>query len=106
MSIFSRLSYIRSARRLSSSTHHITCLLIVASTSLIGITGCGQKGALYLVDTSGQTATVETSSAVLASGSQPQDTAFGNLDDTDYDKTRYLERQQILPAASEDPNDY
>ncbi|WP_435979764.1 LPS translocon maturation chaperone LptM [Psychrobacter sp. DM4] len=105
MSIFSRLSYIRSARRLSSSTHHITCLLIVASTSLIGMTGCGQKGALYLVDNSDQT-TIETSSAVLNSGSQPQDTAFDNLDNSDYDKTRYIEQKQILPDVSDDPNDY
>lgn len=105
MSIFSRLSYIRLARRLSRSTHHITCLLIVASTSLVGMTGCGQKGALYLVDDSDQT-TIETSSAVLNSGSQPQDTAFDNLDDTDYDKTRYLEQKQILPDVSDDPNDY
>lgn len=108
MSILSRLSstnrYLpsRATRRANAL---VNALVITASITALGLAGCGQKGALYLVDTSDQAA-IETSSAVLASGSQPQDTAFDNLDDTDYDKTRYLERKQILPTASDDPNDY
>ncbi len=80
------------------------CTLAFSSALLIGLTACGQKGELYLVDPSSQTVT--SSSEVLESTSNPQDAAFADIDDNDYQKTRYLEQKQILPEASDDPNDY
>lgn len=74
--------------------------LIVLALSL---SACGQKGALYLVDSEQG---VVTSSEALQSGSQPQDAAFSDLGDDEYETTRYLEQQQILPEPSDDPNDY
>ena len=78
--------------------------LALSSALLIGLTACGQKGELYLVDSSSQTVT--SSSEVLESTSNPQDAAFADIDDNDYQKTRYLEQKQILPEPSDDPNDY
>lgn len=69
----------------------------------LGLSGCGQKGPLYLADTDQG---LVTSSEVLESTSQPQDAAFAGVDDTEYERERYLEQQQILPEPSEDPNDY
>jgi len=76
--------------------------LIVGGAVMLGITGCGQKGALYLADTSSQT--VKNSSEVLDSTSNPQDAAFAGIDDDDYEKTRYLD--QVLADVNADPNDY
>lgn len=81
-----------------------TCILIVSSTVLFGLSACGQKGELYLADTSSQTIT--SSSEVLESTSNPQDAAFATIDDDDYQKERYLEQKQVLPGVSDDPNDY
>lgn len=72
--------------------------------AILALTGCGQKGELYLVDPSSQTIT--SSSEVLASTSNPQDAAFAGIDDDDYQRARYLEQKQVLPAVSDDPNDY
>ncbi|MBP2279424.1 putative small lipoprotein YifL [Psychrobacter sp. PL15] len=83
--------------------------LIIGSTVMFGVTGCGQKGALYLADTSSQTVAMSsdnTNSEVLDSTSNPQDAAFAGIDDDDYQKSRYLEQKQVLPDASDDPNDY
>lgn len=77
-----------------------TSLGIVFALSL---SGCGQKGSLYLADTDQGLA---TSSEVLESTSQPQDAAFAGVDDDEYKRTRYLEEQQVLPEPSDDPNDY
>jgi predicted small lipoprotein YifL len=76
--------------------------LIIGGAVMLGITGCGQKGALYLADTSSQTVT--NSSEVLDSTSNPQDAAFAGIDDDDYEKTRYLEK--MLADVKADPNDY
>ncbi len=82
---------------------------IVASVlfaSIIVVTGCGQKGDLYLVDNS--QAVVEQSE-VLASTSQPQDAAFAGIDDDSYEKSRYLREKQVLQDAEDiedDVNDY
>jgi len=69
----------------------------------LGLSGCGQKGPLYLADTEQG---LVTSSEVLESTSQPQDAAFAGVDDDEYERTRYLEEQQVLPEPSDDPNDY
>ena len=82
-------------------------ILIAASVvalSSLGIAGCGQKGDLYLVDASSQTVT--DSSDVLDSTSNPQDAAFAGIDDSDYQKERYLEQKQVLADVTNDPNDY
>ena len=78
--------------------------LMVTSLAVLALTGCGQKNELYLVDPA--TKTVTTSSEALASTSSPQDVAFAGIDDDEYQRTRYLEQQQVFPEVSEDPNDY
>lgn len=81
--------------------------LIMGSAVMIGLTGCGQKGALYLADTSSQTVTNSSdasASEMIDSTSNPQDAAFAGSDDDDYQNTRYLE--QKLAEVSADTNDY
>ncbi|MDN5566034.1 MAG: lipoprotein [Psychrobacter sp.] len=80
------------------------CALMAIPLAIVAITGCGQKNDLYLVDPATQTVT--TSSDDLASTNNPQDAAFADLDDSDYEQERYLEQQQIFPEVSNDPNDY
>ena len=77
---------------------------MATSLAVLTLTGCGQKGGLYLVDPATQTVT--SSSEVLASTSNPQDAAFAGIDDDEYQRTRYLEQQQVFPEVSDDPNDY
>ncbi|NRD69756.1 lipoprotein [Psychrobacter okhotskensis] len=77
---------------------------LIGSSVMLGVSGCGQKGDLYLVDSSSQT--VQESTGRLNSTSNPQDAAFAGVDDDNYQKERYLEQQQILPEPSTDPNDY
>ncbi|MFT5096889.1 MAG: putative small lipoprotein YifL [Psychrobacter okhotskensis] len=77
---------------------------LIGSSVMLGVSGCGQKGDLYLVDSSSQT--VQESTDRLNSTSNPQDAAFAGLDDDNYQKERYLEQQQVLPEPSTDPNDY
>ena len=78
---------------------------LIAATLVIGstvLTGCGQKGDLYLVESSTQT--VETNSPVLDSSSHPQDAAFAKIDDNQNSKQNTDNFQ--LPKPSTDPNDY
>lgn len=83
--------------------------LMIGSAVMLGLSGCGQKGDLYIAEPSSQTVAGNTelsASEQLDSTSHPQDAAFTNVDDDNYDKSRYLDQQQVLPAASDDPNDY
>lgn len=92
-----------------NASRHAIYALIIGSVLMFGLSGCGQKGELYLAETSSQTVTDNAearASQVLNSTSNPQDTAFANIDDDNYQKTRYLEQKQVLPEASDDPNDY
>ena len=78
---------------------------LIAATLVIGstvLTGCGQKGDLYLVESSSQT--VETNSPVLDSSSHPQDAAFAKIDDNQNNQQNTDNFQ--LPEPSTDPNDY
>ena len=78
---------------------------LIAATLVIGstvLTGCGQKGDLYLVESSTQT--VETNSPVLDSSSHPQDAAFAKIDDNQNNQQNADDFQ--LPKPSTDPNDY
>ena len=78
---------------------------LIAATLVIGstvLTGCGQKGDLYLVESSTQT--VETNSPVLDSSSHPQDAAFAKIDDNQNSEQNTGNFQ--LPEPSTDPNDY
>lgn len=68
------------------------------------LTGCGQKGDLYLIKPESGTVVIE--SDTTASTSNPQDAAFAKVDDADYDNVRYLEQKQVLPDNNDDPNDY
>ena len=78
---------------------------LIAATLVIGstvLTGCGQKGDLYLVEPSSQT--VETNNPVLDSSSHPQDAAFAKIDDNQNNQQNADTFQ--LPKPSTDPNDY
>lgn len=88
----------------SSKSYALPRLFMILSMATWMITGCGQKGELYLVDSTA--AVTETQSEALDSTSQPQDAAFADLDDDEYQRERYLEQQQIQQAIDEDPNDY
>lgn len=77
---------------------------IISGAMMVGLTGCGQKGDLYLVNNDNQM--VSSSSEAIDSSSNPQDAAFEGIDDADYQKTRYLEQKQVLPDVTDDPNDY
>ena len=79
------------------------CAFFVLTFLTLVLSGCGQKGTLYLADTDQG---LVTSSEVSESSGRPQDEAFAGLDDEEYERTRYLEQQQILPEPSDDPNDY
>ncbi len=85
-------------------------LSIILGVALLTLTGCGQKGELYLTAASSQNASqtivTETASDALNSTSQPQDAAFATIDDDGYEKSRYLEEKRVMPAVSDDPNDY
>lgn len=87
--------------RLIASRHGVYTFLFGTSIAIgsIVLTGCGQKGDLYLVDTSSKA--VQGSSAILDSGSNPQDTAFAKID-SDQKNTENFQ----LPEPSNDPNDY
>ena len=87
-----------------ASNYRMMCALLVSGAVMVGLTGCGQKGDLYLADTNSQMVT--SSSEELDSTSDPQDAAFAGIDDEEYQKTRYLEPKQVLPEAPDDPTDY
>ena len=75
-------------------------VFIMSAVSLLVLSGCGQKGGLYLVDDSRQT--VQQSTETLDSTSHPQDTAFAGVDDNKHQPRDDWQ----LPAPSTDPNDY
>ncbi|WP_041757428.1 LptM family lipoprotein [Psychrobacter arcticus] len=91
----------RSNSRLSASRHGVYTLIFGTSIVIASVTlvGCGQKGNLYLVDASSKA--VQDSTAILDSGSNPQDTAFAKIDG-DQKNTEDFQ----LPEPSNDPNDY
>ncbi|MDX2373855.1 lipoprotein [Psychrobacter sp. PP-21] len=103
MSITSRPSNTEHTSYLLTSRRAIATF-IIGSAVMVGVSGCGQKGDLYLAESSSQT--VEGSSSVLNSTSNPQDAAFAGIDDDTYQKNDYLDEQQLLPEPSTDPNDY
>ncbi len=103
MSITSRPSNTEHTSYLFTSRRAIATF-IIGSAVMVGVSGCGQKGDLYLAESSRQT--VEGSSSVLNSTSNPQDAAFAGIDDDTYQKNDYLDEQQLLPEPSTDPNDY
>ena len=70
---------------------------------VLSLTGCGQKGDLYLVKPDSG---LLESADQIASTSNPQDAAFAKVDDNDYDQSRYLQQKQVLPDNNDDPNDY
>lgn len=84
------------------SNYQLMVAALVIGTAALA--GCGQKGDLYLTESSSQT--VKDSSPRLESTSHPQDAAFAGIDVGAYQKERYLEQQHVLPEPSDDPNDY
>ena len=91
---------------ISRATLRSSLLLGILLLGMVAMTGCGQKGDLFITDNSRPTVVEQTSSEKLQSTSNPQDAAFSGIDDQTYQKDRYLEQQQVLPDPSDDPNDY
>ena len=89
-----------------NSSGRFVCTLLLSATVMVGVTGCGQKGVLYLADTATDSQMVTSSSEMLDSTSDPQDAAFAGLNDDDYQNQRDLEQEQVLPDGIDDPNDY
>lgn len=100
-SISTRRKHCSSAATIVAS--RLISVFIINGAVMVGLTGCGQKGDLYLVDNDSQ---MVSSSEAIDSTSNPQDAAFEGIDDADYQKTRYLEQKQVLPDVTDDPNDY
>lgn len=94
----------KSTNVLVSGSRRASYAFLISSFMMLGLSACGQKGDLYLVDSSSQI--VKESTDKLDSTSNPQDAAFADADDDNYQKNRYLEQQQVLPEPSIDPNDY
>lgn len=92
-----------------STNRRAVSTLMISSIVMLGLSGCGQKGALYLTDADGQA--VQTSSAVLESTSNPQDAAFAGINDNNVNRVPNAPNAQgtqnaELPEPSNDPNDY
>ena len=86
----------------SSARHSIHNLILGTSITIASaalLVGCGQKGDLYLVDSGNQA--IKNSTAILDSGSNPQDAAFAKIDGNQQDTDDFQ-----LPEPSSDPNDY
>lgn len=79
--------------------------LLISGVVMLGVTGCGQKGALYLENADSQTGQI--SSEMLESTSHPQDAAFAGIDDDNRQKPLDAQKNQNfeLPEPSNDPND-
>lgn len=95
----SKTKYATVASAASVSRRAISTL-IISSAVMLGLSGCGQKGDLYLVDADSQT--VQSSTDMLESTSHPQDAAFSGINDDNVQQPGDLE----LPEPSSDPNDY
>ncbi len=104
MSTIHSPSAAKHASSFARTSRQAVATLFIGSVVMLGLSGCGQKGDLYLADSSSQT--IEGSASVLDSTSHPQDAAFAGIDDDNYQKNRYLEEQMVLPEPSTDPNDY
>lgn len=68
---------------------------IISGVIMMGLTGCGQKGNLYLADASSQTVQGATDSADI------QGSTYSTQDDGHQEMDGFK-----LPEPSEDPNDY
>lgn len=80
--------------------------VIIGSIVMMGLSGCGQKGDLYLADSSSQA--VQTSTDMLDSTSHPQDAAFAGINDDNTQKAPDAQTTPDfeLPEPSTNPNDY
>ena len=87
-----------SERAVRHSIRNVMLVTSIAIASTAFLASCGQKGDLYLVD-SGKA--VKDSTAILDSGSNPQDAAFAKIDGNQQDTDNFQ-----LPEPSSDPNDY
>ena len=68
--------------RVQAAKLQATIVLGMAVGALVSLTGCGQKGDLYLVDNSAAaTEIVQPSDDITESASRPQDSAFATLRD-------------------------
>ncbi|WP_169392281.1 MULTISPECIES: lipoprotein [Psychrobacter] len=66
-------------------------LIATGCFAALMITGCGQKGDLYLVKP--ESGALVTGSDATASTSDPQDAAFAKIDDNEVDSSRYLDKK-------------
>ncbi|MBH0084921.1 lipoprotein [Psychrobacter sp. SCQQ22] len=72
--------------------------LIIGSAVMFGLTGCGQKGDLYLADSNSSKA---AGSEMLSNAGESNNAASAS---NDKQNARYLE--QVLSDVNEDSNDY
>lgn len=88
-----------------SASRRAVSTVIIGSIVMMGLSGCGQKGDLYLADSSSQA--VQTSTDMLDS-SNPQDAAFAGIDDDNTQKAPDAQTTPDfeLPEPSTNPNDY
>ena len=100
MSTLYRLSTSKYTAILASTSRRTMLSLLVGSVVVMGLTGCGQKGDLYLSESSSQT--IDSAESVLDSTSHPQDAAFADIGAEDYQSPSSVD----LPEPSDDPNDY
>ncbi|MEN6669804.1 lipoprotein [Psychrobacter sp. B38] len=84
----------------SSASRRVVSTLLISGAVMLGMTGCGQKGALYLEESNSQTG--QSSTEMLESTSHPQDAAFAGIDEDNRQQTPDM----ALPKPSDDPNDY
>ncbi len=75
---------VKNCRLLLPRASHVSTAraAILFGATLFTLTGCGQKGDLYLVDNSAAaTEIVQPAADITESGSRPQDSAFATLRD-------------------------
>ena len=98
--------------QISDSATRYSIYNLIRSTSItiasaVLLVGCGQKGDLYLVDSGNQA--IKNSTAILDSGSNPQDAAFAKIDGSQDNGAQNNQQNTEgfqLPKPSTDPNDY
>ena len=91
----------------STNSYNLYSVIFVATAAMTLLVGCGQKGDLYLVDSGNQA--IKNSTAILDSGSNPQDAAFAKIDGSQDNNAQNNEQNTDdfqLPEPSSDPNDY
>ncbi|MGO3665146.1 LPS translocon maturation chaperone LptM [Psychrobacter sp. AOP42-A1-21] len=92
-----RVLNVKHTYRLSVNTSRRALSALIIATAIVGISGCGQKGDLYLVD---NTSSNTVGSALLSDTDDLSETALAS------DEQNSRELEIMLADVNEDPNDY